>query len=81
MVDAWFENPQIRGLVAMLTAKSVGGIQSNFLVPRIYSGEGGLTNATQYLGLLLENDEKRALTITDFFTERFVKKVGDFGNS
>jgi len=65
-------------MVPMLTAKAMGGIQSTFLVPRIYSGEAGLTNATKYLDALLESDEKRALIITDSFTERFAKRVGEF---
>ena len=65
-------------MVPMLTAKAMGGIQSTFLVPRIYSGEAGLTNATKYLEALLESDEKRALIITDSFTERFAKRVGEY---
>ena len=78
MVNAWFENSMARNMVPMLTAKAMGGIQSTFLVPRIYSGEAGLTNATKYLEALLESDEKRALIITDSFTERFAKRVGEY---
>lgn len=50
----------------------MGGIQSTFLVPRIYGGEAALTNTTKYLDALLESDEKRALIITDSFTKLFV---------
>lgn len=78
MVDAWFENPQIRSLVPMLTAKAVGGIQSTFLVPRIYGGKVALSNTTKYIDALLQSDEKRALIITDSFTERYAKRVGEY---
>ncbi len=74
----WFEAPMIRNLIPLQTSKSVRGIGSQFVVPRIYRGETSLRSATRYLDALLESNEKRALIITDSFTEKYAKRVGEF---
>jgi len=73
----WYETDFIRNLIPMMTGKAVRGIASTFSVPKIFKGETGLITTAAWLNAMLENDEKRALLITDDFTEKYAKRVGE----
>ena len=73
----WYETDYVRNLIPMLTGKAVRGISDSLNVPRIFRGEPALITTASWLDAMLENDEKRALLITDDFTEKYAKRVGD----
>ena len=73
----WYEIDYIRGLLPMMTGKAVRGISSSFSVPKIFKGETALITTAAWLNAMLEDSEKRALLITDDFTEKYAKRVGE----
>ncbi|MHA1256226.1 MAG: iron-containing alcohol dehydrogenase [Promethearchaeota archaeon] len=73
----WYETEFIRGLLPMMTGKSLRGIQSSISIPKIFKGETALITTAAWLNAMLEDSEKRALLITDDFTEKYAKRVGE----
>ena len=73
----WYEIDYIRGLLPMMTGKAVRGISSSISIPKIFKGETGLITTAAWLNAMLEDSEKRALLITDDFTEKYAKRVGE----
>ncbi|MFX1260332.1 MAG: iron-containing alcohol dehydrogenase, partial [Promethearchaeota archaeon] len=73
----WYEIDYVRNLLPMMTSKALRGISDGFHVPHIFRGEPALIRVALWLDTMLENDDKRALLITDDFTEKYAKRVGD----
>jgi len=73
----WYETDFVRNLIPMMTGKSVRGIQTRISIPLIFKGENALITTAIWLNANLEDNEKRALLITDDFTERYAKRVGE----
>lgn len=74
---AWYETQMIKNSMAALGGRAVRGVMSNYFSSRIYTGKLGLIQITNFLEAMLEPEERRALLITDDFTERFAKKITD----
>ena len=77
----WYETDYVRNLIPMLTGKAVRGISDSLNVPRIFRGEPALITTASWLNSMLENDEKKALLITDDFTEKYAKRVANINLS
>ncbi|TFG06216.1 MAG: iron-containing alcohol dehydrogenase [Promethearchaeota archaeon] len=74
---AWYETQVVKDSMAALGGRAVRGVMSNYFSSRIYSGKLGLVQVTNYLEATIEPEQRRALIITDDFTERYAKKVID----
>ncbi|MFX0188471.1 MAG: iron-containing alcohol dehydrogenase [Candidatus Hodarchaeota archaeon] len=72
---AWYEADMIKELMPLRGAKAMIGITSNFFSSRIYKGKTSLIQAIRYLEAILESEDRRALIITDSFTQKFAEKV------
>ncbi|UCC19861.1 MAG: iron-containing alcohol dehydrogenase [Promethearchaeota archaeon] len=77
-MPTWYESQIIKDLMPILGARAVRGLETNFFLSRIYTGKSALLKVTRYLEAVLEKEERRALIITDSFTERFVKYIDDY---
>lgn len=61
--------------MSLMGGRATAGIAGNFFGNRIYSGDLALLQLANLLKESLPKEEKRALIITDSFTEKFVKTV------
>jgi len=72
---AWYEAQIVKDAFALMGGRALRGVMSSYFSSKIYKGKGALLQVTRYLEALLEKDERRALIITDSFTQKFAKKV------
>ncbi len=72
---AFYETQLIKELISLLNLRATAGIMSNFCCSRIYSGKVGLLQVSAYLKETIPEEDRRALFITDDFTEKLVNKV------
>lgn len=72
---AWYEADMIKEMMPLRGARAMIGITSNFFSSRIYKGKASLIQAIRYLEAILKSEDRRALIITDSFTQKFAEKV------
>ncbi len=77
-MPTWYESQIIKDLMPILGARAVRGLETNFFLSRIYTGKSALLKVARYLEAIIEKEDRRALIITDSFTKKFVKIVGEF---
>lgn len=75
---AWYEAKVVKDMMGLVGCKGVRGIFANYFSSRIYTGKLGLFQVSNFLKASLEPDERRALIITDDFTQRYAKKVTEY---
>lgn len=75
---AWYEAPVIKDMMALMGGRALRGVMAAYLSSKIYVGKAALLRVTRYLEAMLDKPERRALIITDSFTQKFVKKVTDY---
>jgi alcohol dehydrogenase class IV len=75
---AWYEAQAVKDMMATMGGKALRGVMSNYFSSRIYTGKVGLIQINNYLEATIEPEERRALIITDDFTQRYAKKVTDY---
>jgi len=72
---AWYETPVIKDMMALVGGRALRAVMSTFCSSKIYQGKTALLRVARYLEASLDKEDRRALIITDSFTEKFVKKV------
>ncbi|MHA1490288.1 MAG: iron-containing alcohol dehydrogenase [Promethearchaeota archaeon] len=72
---AFYEMDIVKDMMGLMGGRALRGIMSNFFTSRIYSGKVGLFLVKNYLEATIKEGERRALIITDAFTERFAGNV------
>ncbi|MFX0039909.1 MAG: iron-containing alcohol dehydrogenase [Promethearchaeota archaeon] len=77
-MPTWYESQVIKDLIPILGARAVRGLETNFFLSRIYTGKSALLKVARYLEAVIEEEDRRALIITDIFTKKFVKNVEEF---
>ncbi|MFX0004939.1 MAG: iron-containing alcohol dehydrogenase [Candidatus Hodarchaeota archaeon] len=77
-MPTWYESQLIKDLIPILGARAVRGLETNFFLSRIYTGKSALLKVVRYLEAIIEEEDRRALIITDTFTKKFVKNVEEF---
>ena len=75
---AWYEAPIIKDMMALMGGRALRGVMAAYLSSKIYVGKAALLRVTHYLEATLDKPERRALIITDSFTQKYVKKVTDY---
>ncbi len=75
---AWYEMDVVKDMMGLVGGKALRGVMSNYFSSRIYSGKVALFQVANYLEATLEPENRRALIITDDYTERFAKKVIEY---
>lgn len=77
-MPTWYESQIIKDLMPILGARAVRGLETNFFLSRIYTGKSSLLRVARYLEAVIEKEERKALIITDSFTQKFVKSIEDY---
>ena len=75
---AWYETPVIKDMMALVGARGIRAVMSTFCSSKTYQGKSALLRVARYLEASLDKEDRRALIITDSFTQKFVKKVTDY---
>jgi alcohol dehydrogenase class IV len=75
---AWYEAQIIKDMMGMMGGRALRGVMANYFSSRIYTGKVGFIQVNNYLQATLEPEERRALIITDDFTQRYAKKVIEY---
>jgi len=72
---AWYESQTVKDMMALMGGKALRGVMSNYFSSRIYKGKVGLFQVSNYLKAMFDKEDRRALIITDSFTQKYAKKV------
>ena len=75
---AWYEAQVVKDMMALMGGRALRGVMSNYFSSRIYKGKVGLLQVTNYLDAMFDKEDRRALIITDSFTQKYAKKVTDY---
>ena len=75
---AWYEAKVVKDMMSLVGSKGVRGVLANYFSSRIYTGKLGLFQVSNFLKASLEPEERRALIITDDFTQKYAKKVTEY---
>ncbi|MHA1510009.1 MAG: hypothetical protein ACTSO6_15055, partial [Promethearchaeota archaeon] len=72
---AWYETPVIKDMMALVGGRALRAVMSTFCSSKTYQGKSALLRVARYLEASLDKPDRRALIITDSFTQKFTKKV------
>jgi len=75
---AWYEMKLVKDMMGLFNGKALRGVMSNYFSSRIYKGKVGLFQVANYLEATIEPENRRALIITDDFTEKYAKRVIEY---
>jgi len=75
---AWYEAPVIKDMMGLMGGRALRGAMAAYLSSKIYVGKAALLRVTRYLEASLDKEDRRALIITDSFTQKYAKKVTDY---
>jgi len=75
---AWYETPIIKEMMALFGGRALRAVMATFCSSKTYLGKSALLRVARYLEASLDEEDRRALIITDSFTQKFVKKVTDY---
>ena len=75
---AWYETPVIKDMMALVGGRALRAVMSTFCSSKIYQGKSALLRVVRYLEAYLDKQERRALIITDSFTQKFTKKITSY---
>ena len=75
---AWYETPVIKDMMALMGGRALRGVMANYLSSKIFVGKAALLRVARYLEAMIDKQDRRALIITDSFTQKFAKKLTDY---
>jgi len=75
---AWYETPVIKDMMALVGGRALRAVMSTFCSSKTYQGKSALLRVARYLEASLDKQERRALIITDSFTQKFTKKITSY---
>ncbi len=75
---AWYEAKIIKDMMALMGGRALRGGMSTYISSKVYQGKASLLRVTNYLEATLDKEERRALIITDSFTQKFAKYITDY---
>ena len=75
---AWYEAKIIKDMMALMGGRALRGGMSTYISSKVYQGKASLLRITNYLEATLDKEERRALIITDSYTQKFAKYITDY---
>ena len=81
MVDkklAWYEASIVKNMMALMGGRALRGAMSTYISSKVFQGKASLIRVAHYLEATLAKHERRALIITDSFTQKFAKYITDY---
>jgi len=75
---AWYEAKIIKDMMALMGGRALRGVMSTYISSKVYQGKASLLRVANYLEATLDKEERRALIITDSYTQKFAKYITDY---
>ena len=75
---AWYEAKIIKDMMALMGGRALRGAMSTYISSKVYQGKASLLRVANLLEATIDKEERRALIITDSFTQKFTKYVTDY---
>ena len=75
---AWYEAKIIKDMMALMGGRALRGGMSTYISSKVYQGKASLLRVANYLEATLDKEERRALIITDSYTQKFAKYITDY---
>ncbi|GAG05210.1 unnamed protein product, partial [marine sediment metagenome] len=75
---AWYEATIVKNMMALMGGRALRGAMSTYISSKVFQGKASLIRVAHYLEATLDKHERRALIITDSFTQKFAKYITDY---
>lgn len=75
---AWYEAKIIKDMMALMGGRALRGGMSTYISSKIYQGKASLLRVANLLKATIDKEERRALIITDPFTQKFAKYITEY---
>lgn len=75
---AWYESRIIKDMMGLMGGRALRGGMSTYISSKVYQGKASLLRVAHYLEATIDKQERRALIITDSFTQKFAKYITDY---
>ncbi len=72
---AWYEATIIKDMMGLMGGRALRGGMSTYISSKIYQGKASLLRVANLLEATIDLEERRALIITDSFTQKFTKYI------
>ena len=73
--SAWYEATIIKDMMGLMGGRALRGGMSTYISSKIYQGKASLLRVANLLEATIDLEERRALIITDSFTQKFTKYI------
>jgi len=75
---AWYESTIIKDMMGLMGGRALRGGMSTYISSKVYQGKASLLRVAHYLEATIDKQERRALIITDSFTQKFAKYITNY---
>jgi alcohol dehydrogenase class IV len=75
---AWYEAKIIKDMMALMGGRALRGGMSSFISSKIYQGKTSLIRVTNLLEATIDEEDRRALIITDSYTQKFARYITEY---
>ncbi|MFX1449169.1 MAG: iron-containing alcohol dehydrogenase, partial [Promethearchaeota archaeon] len=75
---AWYEATIIKDMMGLMGGRALRGGMSTYISSKIYQGKASLLRVAHLLEATIDKEDRRALIITDEFTQKFAKYVTEY---
>ena len=75
---AWYEATIIKDMMALMGGRALRGGMSTYISSKIYQGKASLLRVANLLEATIDKEDRRALIITDSFTQKFTKYITEY---
>ncbi|MBY8987480.1 MAG: iron-containing alcohol dehydrogenase [Candidatus Lokiarchaeota archaeon] len=75
---AWYEATIIKDMMGLMGGRALRGGMSTYISSKVYQGKASLLRVANLLEATIDKEERRALIITDSFTQKFTKYITDY---
>jgi hypothetical protein len=75
---AWYEAKIIKDMMALMGGRALRGAMSTYISSKIYQGKASLLRVANLLEATIDKQDRRALIITDPFTQKFAKYITEY---
>ena len=75
---AWYEATIIKDMMGLMGGRALRGGMSTYISSKIYQGKASLLRVANLLEATIDLEERRALIITDSFTQKFAKYITEY---
>ncbi len=75
---AWYEATIIKDMMGLMGGRALRGGMSTYISSKVYQGKASLLRVANLLEATIDKEDRRALIITDSFTQKFAKYITEY---